>query len=50
MNGNTEKTNELQQGQPETKPNELGGFCFSSHIKISDPNTGEVLVQQRGDN
>lgn len=50
MNGNTEENTELEQKQPESKPNETGGFCFSSHLKISDPNTGEVLVQQRGDN
>ena len=31
------------------KPNETGGFYFSSHVKISDPNTKEVLVQTRGD-
>lgn len=32
------------------KPNENGGFYFSSFLKISDPNTKEVLVQKRGDN
>lgn len=32
------------------KPNEQGGFYFSSHLKITDPNTKEVLVQTRGDN
>ncbi len=31
------------------KPNELGGINLSSHIKIFDPNTGELLVQKRGD-
>lgn len=31
------------------KPNETGGFYFSSHLKITDPNTKEVLVQKRGD-
>lgn len=35
---------------PEKKPNENLGFHFSSHIKIFDPNTNEVLVKQRGDN
>ena len=29
---------------------ETGGFYFSSHLKITDPNTKEVLVQKRGDN
>jgi hypothetical protein len=32
------------------KPNEVGGFYFSSGIKIFDPQTQEVLVQKRGDN
>jgi hypothetical protein len=36
--------------KPERKPNESGGFYFSSHLKISDPNTKEILVQKRGDN
>lgn len=34
---------------PSKKPNEVGGFYFSSGIKIFDPNTQEVLVQKRGD-
>jgi hypothetical protein len=36
--------------KPEAKPNETGGVYFSSHLKISDPNTKEILVQMRGDN
>jgi hypothetical protein len=36
--------------EPSTKPNEVGGIYFSSSIKIFDPETKEVLVQQRGDN
>lgn len=32
-----------------TKPNEVGGFNFSSHVRITDPNTGQILVQKRGD-
>lgn len=31
------------------KPNEVGGFYFSSGIKIFDPSTSETLVQKRGD-
>jgi hypothetical protein len=31
------------------KLNEFAGFNISTHIKISDPNTGQVLVQKRGD-
>lgn len=51
-----EKSQEIQDKQevPEksgTKnPNENAGFYFSSFLKITDPNTKEVLVQQRGDN
>ena len=48
MNENTEE----KEKKPlvEKKPNELGGFYFSCSIKIFDPNTKEILVQQRGDN
>ncbi len=31
------------------KPNESSGVYFSSSIKITDPNTNEILVQVRGD-
>jgi len=49
MSNNTEdKTKPVQES--EVKPNEHGGFYFSSHLKITDPNTKEVLVQTRGDN
>jgi len=44
----------LEENKPqpaqEKKPNEQVGFYFSSGIKITDPNTKEVLVQMRGDN
>lgn len=30
-------------------PDESGGFYFSSFLKITDPNTKEVLVETRGD-
>jgi hypothetical protein len=33
----------------ERKPNENAGFYFSSSIKITDPETGQVLVQMRCD-
>lgn len=42
INNNQEKT-------PAPKPNETGGVYVSSHLKIYDPNTKEVLVQKRGD-
>lgn len=31
----------------EKKPNEKNGVVVSSHIKIFDPNTKEVLVEKR---
>lgn len=46
------KNNKFERNnKPSTtkKPNEVGGFYFSSAIKIFDPNTTEVLVQKRGD-
>lgn len=49
---NVDPVNKVQ-GQSQqvkvNKPNELGGLNLSSHIKIYDPKTGEVLVQKRGD-
>ena len=50
MNNNTEETKQLPPQVQEKKPNENGGFYFSSSIKITDPDTKEVLVQMRGDN
>ena len=50
MNKKVEE-NKLQQPEKSVKkPNENGGFYFSSSVKITDPNTKEVLVQMRGDN
>jgi len=49
MNKSTEKTNNNSPTLPEKKPNETGGFYFSSSIKIFDPETKEILVQKRGD-
>lgn len=45
-----EENKQIQQQKAEKKPNEQVGFYLSSGIKISDPNTKEVLVQMRGDN
>lgn len=50
MNENPAKSQEKSSEKPENKPNEHGGFYFSSHVKIFDPNTKQVLVQKRGDN
>jgi len=46
---NGDQTTEKQK-EPNTRPNETGGFYFSSSVKITDPNTKEILVQIRGDN
>lgn len=50
MNENTEKDEQKEVKHPQEHVNELGGFYFSSAIKIFDPNTEEIIVQQRGDN
>ncbi len=49
MNDNSLENEEKKVEKPEALPNELGGFYFSSHLRIIDPNTNEVLVQIRGD-
>jgi hypothetical protein len=49
MNKNFEITPETDE-KPGPKPDEYSGFCFSSAIKIFDPETQEVLVNIRGDN
>ena len=42
--------NEGTEKSQEKRPNETGGYYFSSMVKISDPETKEILVQIRGDN
>ena len=51
MNENLDKveTPELQTEKQQSPVDDKGGFMFSSAIKISDPNTKEILVQMRGD-
>jgi hypothetical protein len=48
MNNEDIKAEPLQQ-ESANETNETGGFCFSSFIKISDPDSKEVIVQMRGD-
>ena len=36
-----------EQKQPEKTPNESGGFHVEGHIKIFDPETGEVFQDKR---
>jgi hypothetical protein len=50
MNEKKEENKKIQPEKLGTKPNEQVGFYFSSGIKITDPNTKEVLVHMRGDN
>lgn len=48
------KSKDAGKGSPQNqkvnrKPDEIGGFYLSSHLKIFDPNTQKVIVQKRGD-
>lgn len=36
--------------EEDKKPDDQGGFIFSSMLKITDPVSNEVLVHVRGDN
>jgi hypothetical protein len=52
MEQKPDKLQDQQQKQPvqnERKPNEQAGFHFSSALKITDPETGQVFVQMRAD-
>ena len=51
MNTEQNKQENTEEKKPlkAAKPNEVGGFYFSSHVKITDPETNEVLVNTRGD-
>ena len=44
MNEEIENTEEVSE-----RPNESAGVHFSSFLKITDPNTGEVVVTLRDD-
>jgi hypothetical protein len=48
-NMNNQQNQKPAEDKTEKRPNELGGFYFSSHLKIHDPNSKEVLVKIRGD-
>lgn len=41
------KMPENQLDQTDKKPNETGGFHFEGHIKIFDPESGEVFIDKR---
>jgi hypothetical protein len=47
-NGNTENTmQEKTQDNPVKKPDEQGGVHLQGHIKIHNPETGEVFIDKR---
>lgn len=51
MNDNNKKIEKIEVPvKNEKKPNEVGGFYFSSFLKITDPNTEQVILEKRGDN
>jgi hypothetical protein len=39
--------NSLDNQRPEEKPNETGGWHFEGHIKIFDPENGEIFIDKR---
>lgn len=45
-----DKSEKIEQEKEQKKPDEMGGFYFSSLLKITDPKTDEILVEIRGDN
>lgn len=48
MNDNSENNEQVKENK---KPvDEMGGFYFSSLLKIIDPESKEILVEIRGDN
>lgn len=49
MNENSDKKPQQEQKPAVRTPDEQSGFYFSSFLKITDPETNEVLVEQRGD-
>lgn len=50
MSNNKSVDEEKTKQASNRKPNEVGGFYFSSGVKIFDPDSSIVLVQKRGDN
>lgn len=47
-NNKTEKS-EIKDSKDAKKPNEDIGFYISTHLKIYDPNTKEVMLKKRGE-
>ena len=55
MNSNDQQTPSSESPQPAQqqntaeRPHDVGGIYYSTRIKISDPQSGEVILQIRGD-
>lgn len=49
MNDDKETSEQQKKQEAEKKPNENAGFYFSSSLRITDPETGQVLLQTRCD-
>lgn len=49
MSENTQNNSKIKDEKAEKKPNEHGGFYFSSFVRVFDPNTNQVIVEKRGD-
>lgn len=43
----TSVQNQSETSKTERKPNEVIGIVFSETLTIRDPNSGEILLQQR---
>lgn len=44
-----DSSNTQLNAQTTKKPDETGGFYISGMIRITDPNTGQVLLHKRAD-
>jgi hypothetical protein len=48
LNSNMDKNmDDLQQNSTDTKPDDVGGIHVQGHIKIFDPESGEVFIDKR---
>lgn len=50
-NHTTDQSNDVavESGAIENTPNDSSGMYYSTVIKITDPNTGQVLLHTRGE-
>lgn len=47
MNENTNSTEQQQPKQPEKRPNDTGSVAVDGFVKIFDPNSRKVYVEQQ---